>query len=388
MRVLLTSHVFPRSETDAAAPFMLRYARALRDAGLDVRVIAPHDPGLPEEHRVAGIPVRRVGYAAEPDEDLAYRGEMHVRARSAGGAVKALRLVAALRRAVRAETHRWGPDVIDVHWLIPSGLAIWHARVGVPNEVVVHGTDLALAGEGRLRRLVARRIAAVPDLLAAASPSLAGDCARVLGRSVDEIVTMPPRPVPGPPPYEVPAPPDEGRILAVGRLVKEKGHMDLIEAAGRLGRYDYDVQLVIVGDGPERDRLAEAARRRKVALRLPGAVSPEELESHYAAADIVAVPSHREGFGLVAVEALARRRPVVASRAGGLADIVTAETGWSVPPRDVFALASTLASVLDAPHEAERRAAAGARAVAGRWSAEAVGQAAVERFSRLTSSRA
>lgn len=379
LRVVLLTHVFPRGEDDAAAPFLLRYARGLAAAGVDLRVIAPHDPGLPEAHRVAGIAVRRVRYAAEAAEDLAYRGEMHVRARRPSGAWKAARLAVALGRATRAEAAAWRPDVLDVHWLVPGGVVAWLARPPVPSEIVVHGTDLALVAGGGLRRRVARRAARRADLLAAASGPLADDCARVLGRPADAVVTMPPRE----PPARMPPPPGAGRVLAVGRLVAEKGHADLVEAAARLRRHGYDVSLTVVGDGPERDRLAELARRRRVPLDLPGSVSPDALEDHYARADVVAVPSHREGFGLVAVEALDRGRPVVASRVGGLADVVTGETGWPVQPGDPLSLASALAAVLDDPAEAARRTGRGREAVAGRWSPEAVGNTARDRLTRL-----
>ncbi|MDP9022532.1 MAG: glycosyltransferase [Actinomycetota bacterium] len=378
------SHVFPRSPSDAAAPFLLRYAAGLAEAGVAVRVVAPHDPGLPDAHDVAGIPVRRVRYGPDHAEDLAYRGEMHVRVRRPRGAVRAVRLVGALARTVGDECRSWGPHVVDVHWLVPGGVVTWLAGVRLPSQVVVHGTDVALVTAGPIRRVVARRLLDRFHVVAASSGPLAEELRSALGRPADAVAPMPyaaPPADPGPPP-------GQDRILAIGRLVAEKGHADLVEAVATLraeGRRS--VSLTVVGDGPERDRLAAMAEERDVPLTLPGAVSPADLEARYARADVVAVPSHREGFGLVAAEALAQQRPVVASNVGGLAEIVTdGVTGWVVPPRDPRRLKEALAAALDDPDEGRRRAAAGARRVRERWSAAALGRDAADRLTRLAAS--
>lgn len=349
-----------------------------------VRVVAPHDPGLPDAHDVAGIPVRRVRYGPDRAEDLAYRGEMHLRVRHPRRAVRAARLVGALARTVRAECRAWGPHVLDVHWLVPGGMVTWLAGVRLPSQVVVHGTDVALVTAGPIRRVIARRLLDRFELVAASSGPLAEELRSALGRAADAVAPMPyavPPADPGPPP-------GQDRILAVGRLVAEKGHADLVEAVATLraeGRRS--VSLTVVGDGPERDRLAAMAEERDVPLTLPGAVSPADLEARYARADVVAVPSHREGFGLVAAEALARKRPVVASNVGGLAEIVTdGVTGWVVAPRDPRRLKEALAAALDDPDEGRRRAAAGARRVHERWSAAQLGRDVADRLRRLAAS--
>lgn len=380
LRALLLTHVFPRHADDAAAPFMLRYARGLVDAGVEVRVLAPHDAGLPDRHEVDGVPVRRVRYADDARETLAYRGHMHVESRTVAGAWTAVRLVAALRRALREEVAAWRPDVLDVHWLVPGGIVARLAAVPVPSEVVVHGTDVALAVAGGLRRTVGRWALGAFDLVAAASRPLAAEVERELGRAVDAVAPMPPRPPPG----EVPDPPGEGRLLAVGRLVPEKGYADLLRAVARLRDEGREVRLTLVGEGPHEPRLRALAADLGVPVRFAGSLAPGALDDVYAGTDVVVVPSRREGFGLVAVEALARRRPVVATAAGGLVDVVEdGVTGWAVPPGDVGALAAAIAGALDDPAEASRRSAAGAARYRERWTAGALGQAATDRLARL-----
>lgn len=385
LRVLVLTHVFPRHAQDSAAPFLLRYVQGLQRAGVQVRVVAPHDAGLPAEHEVAGVPVRRVRYGPDRAERLAYRGEMHHLVRSPGGALRAARLLAALAATTRRELAGFAPDVLDVHWLVPGGLVARAAggrrwRVPVPVQVDVHGTDVALVAGGGLAAVLGRHALAGADRVAAMSVPLAAELEDALGVAAHAVVPMPPEPAPA----AVPRRPD-GPVLAVGRLVAEKGHVQLLEAVARLGRHGREV--VIVGEGPERPRLAAAAARLGVELTLPGACAPETLEGWYREAAVVVVPSHREGFGLVAAEALARRRPVVASAAGGLTEIVDDTTGWSVPVGDVVALAAAILEALTDTDEAERRTAAGAARVAERWSVTALGARAASELRRTATTR-
>jgi glycosyltransferase involved in cell wall biosynthesis len=143
--------------------------------------------------------------------------------------------------------------------------------------------------------------------------------------------------------------PDEPpHVLFVGRLSEEKGILEFLEATEGIPR-------VIVGDGPLRHRVPEAV----------GFVSPHELGAYYERAAVVACPSYREGYGVVAREAMAYARPVVASAVGGLPDAVEdGVTGLRVPPRDPPALRAAIETLLgDAA--LRRRMGATARTVAG-----------------------
>ena len=139
-------------------------------------------------------------------------------------------------------------------------------------------------------------------------------------------------------------------VLYAGRLSPEKGVLELVEAAN-------GIPLVIVGDGPLRERVPGAR----------GFVAHDELLKLYGRAAVVAVPSYREGFGVVCAEAMAHGRPVVASAVGGLLDLVAdGETGIHVPPGDVAALRDALSgcSPTGAPATLRRgRSRACARAV-------------------------
>jgi glycosyltransferase involved in cell wall biosynthesis len=106
------------------------------------------------------------------------------------------------------------------------------------------------------------------------------------------------------------------------------------------------VHLVIVGDGSERQKLAELAKSRAASI-VHFVGSTEDVAPWYSLADVVAVSSTREAFGLTAIEAMASARPVVATKVGGLPEIVVqGETGLLVPSLDSMAMAKALAALI------------------------------------------
>jgi glycosyltransferase involved in cell wall biosynthesis len=167
---------------------------------------------------------------------------------------------------------------------------------------------------------------------------------------------------------ELPAriePPEEPpHVLYAGRLSEEKGVLELLEAAAGL-------PLVVVGDGPLRDRVPAAV----------GFVAPSEVGGYIDRAAFVVCPSRREGYGVIARQALAHGRPVVASRVGGLAEAVRdGETGLLVPPRDTAALRTALERLLGDP-ELRARLGAAARADAEqRFSADRAAEATIAAY--------
>lgn len=179
--------------------------------------------------------------------------------------------------------------------------------------------------------------------------------------------------------------PAEGRLLlCVGRMEPLKGMDALIRALALLAerrpawRDSLEV-LLVGGDGEARPERWNAEQRRLNGLRQElgvagqvrflGAQPHEQLPALFGAADVVAVPSHYESFGMVALEALAAGAAVVASNAGGLAlTIEDGRSGLLFPPDDHVALAAQIERLLDQPAVAEAlRAAARRRAADYSW---------------------
>jgi glycosyltransferase involved in cell wall biosynthesis len=149
--------------------------------------------------------------------------------------------------------------------------------------------------------------------------------------------------------------PDQGRIvLYVGELVPAKGLRELFEAHAAIApRGGVPVHLVVVGAGPLEAELracAAAPSSRPGQVVVAGAVGLPAVAQHLGAADLLVLPSWAEGTPNVVLEALAAGRPVVASRIGGIPDIlVEGVTGLMVPPRDPAALARALHEALGRP---------------------------------------
>lgn len=133
------------------------------------------------------------------------------------------------------------------------------------------------------------------------------------------------------------------RVISVARLVPWKGLDGLIEAVADVRRTGTSLSLVIVGDGPERERLEELARTRLgTDYVLTGALPPPEVRATLAAADIFALNSTYEGLSHVLIEALASGLPIVATRAGGNPEVVNDDSGVLISVGDTAALAKAL----------------------------------------------
>jgi glycosyltransferase involved in cell wall biosynthesis len=158
----------------------------------------------------------------------------------------------------------------------------------------------------------------------------------------------------------------EPRLLCVGRLIPIKGHLVLLRALAQAHATVPEVTLDVAGRGPLEPALKAYARELGLddAVRFLGFVSPIRAAIEDAA--VVVVPSLGEGFGMVALEAMERARPVIASAVGGLPEIVAeGETGLVVPPADAESLADAIVALAgDLPRGAEMGRAGRERALA------------------------
>lgn len=296
MRILVLTTSYPLGPDDVAGVFVQDAVEHLRAAGIDVRVVSP---------------------ASFAHFGIAYGDGIvaNVRRRPWLALLIPPFLVSFARSARRAAR---GVDLVHAHWL-PSALPA--LATGKPFVVQLWGTDVELARRApwafRWLLLRARLVLCPSQTLADAARELGARDVRVVPSGVGI-------------PEDVAAPDAPPHVLFVGRLSEEKGVPELLEATEGLLR-------VIVGDGPLRDRVPEAT----------GFVPPGELGRYYERAAVIACPSRREGYGVVAREAMAYGRPVVASAVGGLVDAVEdGVTGLLVPPRDATALRAAIERLL------------------------------------------
>jgi glycosyltransferase involved in cell wall biosynthesis len=331
-RILFVTHNFPRNSGDAAGGFLLDLAAALAGIGITVEVIAPHARGLPERDSVNGIAVQRVRYGSDADETLAYTGTMAEQVRASTRGKRAmLRLMGALRRATRHRIASGDIDIVHAHWWFPAALAIGRTaiRARVPMVVTSHGSDarMAVGVTASLASFALGRAAAVTTVshwlaerlrpLTAAPITVApmpADVALFAATSVRH--ASPPR------------------LVFVGRLNQQKHPELLLHVLA--GLHD-EIYLDMVGDGPDAGALRALSAQLGVAHRVTwhGQLPREALPTLYAQAACTLVPSQDEGFGMVAAESLLCETPVIATRSGGLPDIIRdAENGFLIAGSD------------------------------------------------------
>ena len=380
MRILHVVTAFPRGPDDPITPWLVELLQRLRAAGHEVEVFTSAYKGSPDQVFV-GIPVHRFRYFPRRWENLTHEETAPDRMRrSLLYRVMPLFFVLAGMRAIWKLARRRSYDVIHVHWPMPLALFGWAAQRARPVPIVTtfYGVELrwvknVLKPLKRFIAWAARRSAQV----VAISSYTANELRKLVDVPIEVIpyTAALPLPSPGAAARVTQAP----TILFVGRLVERKGVAHLIEALGLLR--ERSARLIIVGDGPERPRLESISQERGVADRVVfrGKISDAALRRAYESADVFVLPSVQdargdtEGLGVVLLEAMNYGVPVIASRIGGIVDIVAdGESGVLVPPADAPALATALDRVLGSPDVARRLGEAGRKRLREQFSWEAI----------------
>ncbi len=351
-RLLITGSTFPRYKGDTEPRFILDLARYLNEYA-EVTVLVPAAPGAADRELLDGVSVIRYHYfPIHSLETLCYPGAIVPRIREKK--VRALLvpwLFIALYRNLRKMQKDY--DIVQANWLIPQGIV--QSFIKKPYIVTGHGGDVTSLNKGLLKKLKKKCLKNAYGVTAVSEP---------LMQVLNEIYENPNQAV-------IPMGCDtkifgrefrkenyfnqNGRkvILFVGRLAEKKGVCYAIEAM----RYVDNAMLVIAGDGPLRNELTAQAealgRETGKEIVFIGAKTHEELKEIYASADIFVMPSvtakdgDKEGFGLVMLEAFASGLPIVASRSGGIVDLVKdGVNGYLVPEKDSKGLADRINLVI------------------------------------------
>ncbi|MGY1714902.1 glycosyltransferase family 4 protein [Geodermatophilus sp. SYSU D01106] len=278
------------------------------------------------------------------------------------------RAVLALRRALT------GADLVHAHGLRAGLVAAAAVRTGPPRRLVVTLHNALPDRAGPLRRVLAqaeRATVRAADVVLAASADLAENAHRLGARDVRVApVSAPALPPPTRTREEVRAGLGlaDGRplVLAVGRLHPQKGYDVLLDAAATWTGEPRPL-VAIAGDGPLEAELSARIAQGSLPVALLG--RRDDVADLLAAADLVVLPSRWEARSLTAQEALRAGTPLVATRAGGLPELL-GDAAVLVPPGDAAALASAVRDLLADPARAAALAAAGRERAAG-WPDEA-----------------
>ena len=317
MRVL---HIHRIGGIGGSERHLLTLLPALAERGVDVRFLGLDDPSRAPEpfYEQLSVPFERIPAPRDVDPILA------------------LRVARAVRKAALVHTHLVHADV--------------YGALGARRLVSTkHNDDPFRTGPFRhLERLLTRRAGRV----VAITHSLARFLVERVGLPQDKLTTIHygldelPRAWGRNDPAPVA---DDARVLlAVCRLEPQKGVDVAIRALPEVRAHHPDAELVVLGEGPDRPTLARLADDLGVPVHLLGRVP--DVAAWLRRAELLVHPARWEGFGLVLLEAMLARLPVVAAAVSSIPEIVVdGETGILVPPDDPVALAEALVALLDDP---------------------------------------
>ena len=264
-------------------------------------------------------------------------------------------------RAVVGQLCERATVVLDAHYLWPDGVAAagLAAELGVPFTLTARGSDVNVLGRDPYVRERIAAAAARAHACMAVSDALGERFAEIAGLPREGVTTVRngvdlERFAPGDAREARRAlglPVDGRLVLGVGRLVAGKGFALAARCMAELG----EAMLVLVGDGPERAAIAAAGGER---VRFLGTQPPDRTALAYRAADVLVLPSEREGWPNVVTEALASGLPVVASRVGGIPQILGDDPepwlGALVDAGDRAGFVAALGRVLEVGNERAR----------------------------------
>ena len=381
MRLGVLTTSYPRYPGDPAGSFVAELARWLAATGDEVEVLAPHPAR--GEATPPSLEVRALRYARRPR--LCYGAGVPDNLRQPGvwGQVPAF----AWRLGHECHRRSVGWDALLSHWLVPCALIGALSGRGRPHLAIAHSSDVHLLARwpalaGALLLLLARGRSGIaltsealraPLLRAAVGPG-----ARRLVESAPVLrMGIPSCGLEGasvglrePRRRRLGLAEADPLLLFLGRLVPVKGIDLLLDACAGL-----PVELLVVGDGPERPSLERRAAALGVRARFLGEQTGEDKAGWLAAADVLVLPSRvlpdgrTESAPLVLLEAMAAGVPVLATRVGGNPDLITeGENGLLVPPGEAAPLRAALEQLLAGPGLRRRLAEAGRRtAAANSW---------------------
>ena len=364
MNILVLTSSFPRFKGDYWGPWILDYCEELLNQGESVIVLAPHTANTEKYSNYNSVIVHRFPYWRLSKQILAKPPGIIINLKKYKNAkfqvipylffnlFYGLRLV-----------KKYKIDIIFCQWTIPSGFIGLLIKKITKKPVIVsaNGAEFYLPKNKILSyflKYVLRKI----DLLLPVSlhmkklaynSSKKIKCIKVLPSAVD---TERFKRLKNNKFHFSGIEPKLKKILTVKRLVPEKRVDLLIKSFHKLLNYDKNLQLLIAGDGPEKDNLINLTENLEISKKVLflGFIRYDKLNSLYNLADVFVLPSEQEGLSLSLLEALSTTIPVISTNIVGNPEVIIhKETGLLFEPGNVDQLVNNLKYVLDNPDEVE-----------------------------------
>jgi glycosyltransferase involved in cell wall biosynthesis len=374
LKVLFIVTAYPRHDSDVITPWMGETIARLRKSGVDVEVLAPSYRGAAATS-INGVKVHRFRYAPAAIESLTHDAPaLDTIAKNPLYAALVPFYLAAGTAAAGRIAREGNFDVVHAFWPIPHGVFAIAAKQQSKAALVSTFFSSELNWTGVAKKIfgpILKRIIDSSDAITVIS-SFTEQRLRNYAQNVKTTII----------PFgaaavnrertadaRARAKQDRFELLFVGRLVRRKG-VDVLLRAAKILESDSRLHVRIVGGGPEKEKLEREARRLDLGDRVTfeGVVDNARIDELFNECDALVLPAiitetgETEGLGVVLIEAMGYGKPVIASAAGGIVDIVrNHETGILVPPGDADALARAISRAMDDPEELARIAIRGTR---------------------------
>ena len=392
MRVLMVASEYPPAKVYGLGRAVHDLSRALAARGDEVHVLTNSIGRREQDVVMDGVSVHRINYPSPPEPPDPTSCVVQFNLCLVERAHQLLPVLPAI-------------DLVHAHdWLVGLAAHSIARRLQTPLVTTLH--DMAVGKHfGQLDRaqqyiaFTERWLTEQSERIIACSEFIKGELALHCGAEPEKVEVIPCGVDPGPLQLPVNLPafrsvfsrPEERLLLYVGRLDREKGVEVLVHGFARLHPREAQLRLVIVGEGQVRQQLQELVSSLALtdAVTFLGYVAPPALGAVYQSAEMAVVPSLYEPFGMVALEAMAAGRPVIASDAGGLREIVAdGQTGLRVPAGDAEAIAVAVSRLLGDQQLAARLAARGRERALGEFSWDRVAGLTHSCYASMLSDRA
>ncbi|GAA0129020.1 glycosyltransferase family 4 protein [Methanococcus maripaludis] len=344
MKICIVATGYPRWKGDFDSTYLHQLSKNLVKLGVEVHVIAPHAKNAHVEEIIDGVHIHRFRYMY-PDkfETLAYFPGIPENIKKRFSKLQVLPFVISMTINLFKLTKKHKFDIINPHWIIPSGWITTGTIFKTPIITTIYGADLTLPinkypflkvfleksllkSDGIISISTFTKKYALNNFLEISEESI-----KVVPYGVDDKYFIPPSLKNTENKFDT-----NYTIMTCGRLVERKGIKYLIESMVEVLKKFPKTKLIIVGDGPEKNNLVEYSKKLGILenIEFLGAVHEEILPKWYKSCDLFVLPSivdssgDTEGLGLVLVEAMASAKPVIGTNVGGIPDIISKNSDY------------------------------------------------------------
>ena len=355
MKIGVITSVYPEFKGDPHGIFVHRLMREISKQGHEVHVIAPYSGGK-RDYTLEGVKVEKFNYFYPTRfQKLAGRSGMIDNVKE-GLFVKFQFITFILFNVINSCRKLKNMDVVHVQWPIPNGLGALFLKTfyKIPYINTLFGEEIYLSKRYHTTFIIKLLVNASSKTITISSGSLKASLESGLNKEKLELIPFGVdtnffRPI------KVQKDTEIFQILSVGYLIERKGFLYLIKAIKKVLECHINVKLTIVGSGPMEMQIRNLIKELKLgeSIQIISNISDEKLLEMYNFSDLFVLPSivdsqgNTEGLGVVLLEAMACKLPVIGSDTGGIPDIIQNEdTGLIVPQKDIIGISQAIIELI------------------------------------------